>query len=97
MTPLLPAPPTPCVSVLSQCHVADSVQLNPVSLCPGVCQVRAEEGEARGGGRTLLRFVMCQPWPGPQGPDRNKTLSLEAGSQGVGRVQTKAGRAWEDG
>lgn len=97
MTPPLPAPLTPCVSVLPQCHIADSVQLNPVSLCPGEHQVRAEECKVRCGGRALLRFIMCQPWPGPQGPDWNKTLSLEAGSQGVGRVQTEVGQAWEAG
>lgn len=83
--PLLP----PWVSVLPQCHIADSIQFDPISLCPGAGQARAEEGKGRGGGRTLLRFIMCQPWRGPQDPDLNKTLSLGAGSQDGGGTGTE--------
>lgn len=44
-----------------------------------MCQARrAKEGNGRCGGRTLVRFGLCQPWLGPQGPDLSKTLSLEA-------------------
>lgn len=51
---LLPA----WVSVLPQYHITDSIQLNPISLCPGACQARAEEGQGR--------FVMCNPGVGPR-------------------------------
>lgn len=65
-----------------------------------MCQASAKEGKGRCGGRTSVRFMMCQPWFGLQDPDLNKTPSLEAGSQVGGGVQTMAGlaqKAWHWG
>jgi hypothetical protein len=69
------------------------IQSNPIQLlCAQLCaKASAEEEKGRCGGRTLVRFIMCQPWLGPQNPDLNQTPSLEAGSQGGGGARTKAG------